>query len=1045
VVQTDQETSADLLVSEWSASLATTGIKVGTHDTAVNLGSAATTDLYGGTVAVENSGHMDAQTVTLSLGTNTWLEFAGGAPFPLSLVCGAECQIHNTGSGAAVDSHWSGAISTGSAPAVVSSPVRSGSYAYSFDSGAAGDESFLRHQLTPGGSNLEGTYWYYRLYFRLPSVTAPSALISIATTRDQGTNDGVSVVFDTDGDIKLSLMAGAQNGTKQATTPDSSTNNFTPSADTWYGVEVEAYHADNDMRAKWRTWSESGGWTTSESISSTDGNASTGNIMSFEVGLVATSIATANFVVIVDDIVAGKSGGGSFYDDTSTNGVSGKVLRLDPTSDGTHSFDAGDFEYISGGTHTVDVSTSATDVWSYLDEADMEQTSAGIQQESSADTGDYVEVNFGDESTEDDPRGVQVVSVNDSNGTEGLTTIIDVSDDGTTWVDGPALSNGAAGFTTTVLAQSPSGSAWTRTLVNSTRARIYGPGSGWNTQHYALALEVEWTAEATGTTETQSVSGSITPAGAPVSQAQQELAGAITPAGSPAIQAASSMAGSSAPAGSVAHRVVATQAGAITPAGTVVTSSERALAAAGAITPDGSIDRQVQAALAGAMAPAGSPAHRVAQLAAGSIATAGQLGSRPAISAAGVLAAAGVHSAQRRAAYSGSTAPSGAARAQPQQQLAGSVAPSGSASAAAAASMAGAISPAGAIAQEPQQQLAGSVAPSGSAAAAISHAISGTISPAGVAAARVSHTIAGAIAGAGAAIWRALQQLAGSITPAGNVDNIEPGTLETQDLAGSIAPTGSHAPGPQQLLAGVVAPTGDVAPDVAQQLAGSITPAGTHTPLSDQQVTLAGSITPAGAAIRATQAAYAGAIAPAAAISWRVAIAAAGSITPAGAAASVKVAVVELDGTAAMAGALAQQAAHQLAGASTAAGTVVQRARQTAAGSITPAGSIISARAAFVTAAGALLPSAALVRRAAQRLAGAIAPNGTDGLLRLADTQPAGAGATIQAARSIAARVATATIGGSVARLLSGGAHGSTDTSAARGRTSTTGTDSEAG
>lgn len=48
---------------------------------------------------------------------------------PLSLVCGAECQIVSVGGGAAADSHWSGV--TGS-PSVVSSPVRSGSYAFQF-------------------------------------------------------------------------------------------------------------------------------------------------------------------------------------------------------------------------------------------------------------------------------------------------------------------------------------------------------------------------------------------------------------------------------------------------------------------------------------------------------------------------------------------------------------------------------------------------------------------------------------------------------------------------------------------------------------------------------------------------------------------------------------------------------------------------------------------------------------------------------------------------------------------------------------------------
>jgi hypothetical protein len=85
----------------------------------------------------------------------------------LSLVCGAECQIVNTGSGAAADSHWSARTDgNASTPAVESTVVRSGSHSFKFQSDSSGNSS-LKHNASGTSPSVD----YFRGYFYLPDVT----------------------------------------------------------------------------------------------------------------------------------------------------------------------------------------------------------------------------------------------------------------------------------------------------------------------------------------------------------------------------------------------------------------------------------------------------------------------------------------------------------------------------------------------------------------------------------------------------------------------------------------------------------------------------------------------------------------------------------------------------------------------------------------------------------------------------------------------------------------------------------------------------------
>jgi len=65
---------------------------------------------------------------------------------PLSLVCGAECQIVSVGSGAAAESHWSGTYGDGSV-SIESTVVRSGDKSLKFSSGTGTTKRTTTHHV----------------------------------------------------------------------------------------------------------------------------------------------------------------------------------------------------------------------------------------------------------------------------------------------------------------------------------------------------------------------------------------------------------------------------------------------------------------------------------------------------------------------------------------------------------------------------------------------------------------------------------------------------------------------------------------------------------------------------------------------------------------------------------------------------------------------------------------------------------------------------------------------------------------------------------
>ena len=168
----------------WDSSTGS-GVKVWTASAVLDVGTAASTDRFGGQVHVGNGGHMDPNDIVIDLGADSYVEFSGGAEPPppaLSLVCGAECQIHSVGSGAAADSHWSSRqAGNDSTPEASTDEARSGSHSLYFSSNTTGGESWLSHHV-----ETDPTFQYFRGYFRIPDTGLRLDLDAIPRIRREG-------------------------------------------------------------------------------------------------------------------------------------------------------------------------------------------------------------------------------------------------------------------------------------------------------------------------------------------------------------------------------------------------------------------------------------------------------------------------------------------------------------------------------------------------------------------------------------------------------------------------------------------------------------------------------------------------------------------------------------------------------------------------------------------------------------------------------------------------------------------------------------------
>lgn len=445
------------------------------------------TDKFVVEFVVDNGENMTDLSYTFAAGADTWAEWSGGYWNPPFMICGAECQINSDGSASGWLSHWhsvdSGISASTTAP-------RNGSYSWEFDSTASSTCRFINRTETAQAKV------YARFFFRLPT-TSQSHWMWQANA---GT--GRFVVEKTGTTVRAFIR-----GDDQATYTYSTTNNLTVSADTWYGVELETDASGTTWGMKWRTWTESGGWTSSENLTQGSNAASASTLHLWGI----TNLASYTGVSLyMDDMAFGY--GDYVYDDSSTNGVDAAVLRYNPVSDGTHNFNSNS-DFLENGSTAL--GTTATDAYTYIDAADMMQTTTYLEQDT-AGTGEYVEFDFASETGDyDDIRAIQFVATCDA-ATSSRDGILSISDDSFTNSSDPiTIEDFSTGLNhhATVVATSPDTfTPWTKTQFNALQGRI-GYSSVGNQNWYSVAAEVEWTTlpagteDFSGTTSTSATSG----------------------------------------------------------------------------------------------------------------------------------------------------------------------------------------------------------------------------------------------------------------------------------------------------------------------------------------------------------------------------------------------------------------------------------------------------------------------------------------------------------------------------------------------------------
>lgn len=388
------------------------------------------------------------------------------------VACGAECGIVTAGLAAAANRHWG--VVTG-APAIETSIVRSGSRSLKFVAAAT------RPYMSKNGVASQ-TVCYGRVYFRTSSA-APSADMTIVYV-DSGTSASSAYFrIKTNGVFDASFNSGT-----------GAVNGPTIVADTWYGLEFESNVAANPNTIKWRTWSADTGWVTQTAVSVAQA-AATISTAGPTIGLVGGP--TSDVTVYMDDVVlAVGTSASEYWSDVVAK--PGRVLRYLPSADGAHSaFTTGDFKY----NNSTNIANTATDVYTYLDDADQTSIADGYISQNVAGAGKYIRVAFADEAAYGKPRFVAVTSTHHSASTSANEMHLRVSDNGSNWTNvwgnwaaaGLDTSDTTAHFLHKVLTAKPSGGSWTTPAINAMEAE-WGNSDDVSPVPYidSVSLEVDW-------------------------------------------------------------------------------------------------------------------------------------------------------------------------------------------------------------------------------------------------------------------------------------------------------------------------------------------------------------------------------------------------------------------------------------------------------------------------------------------------------------------------------------------------------------------------
>lgn len=348
-------------------------------------------------------------------------------------VCGYECRINVTGAVPAPDErHWDTANGT---PTISTTTVRTGTAALRSNPTAA--TAYM-------GKTVARTVVAGRVYVRFAAFVGAGDG-QVAFIANANANGNLSVTIDSSGQVRVKAGAGT-----------AVTVNSPLSTGIWYRIDWLADSSGGTASMKARI----DGGTESEA---TNVQASV-NITSVRTGI--HSAATAD--VFYDDLIVGTVSGDYPFGD-------GTVERMKPTRDGTHSFTAGDFGYDTAG---ADILTSATDVWTKVDDDDLTSTADLIRQKVIRSTG-YVEVGFGSAPFSHDALAVNCVSSWHASATGANTIGLRMIDGGSTKVltddagdDLSDFSNTTITFHHLVQTTAPSGGAWTAAKIGALLLRM---------------------------------------------------------------------------------------------------------------------------------------------------------------------------------------------------------------------------------------------------------------------------------------------------------------------------------------------------------------------------------------------------------------------------------------------------------------------------------------------------------------------------------------------------------------------------------------------
>lgn len=315
-----------------------------------------------------------------------------------------------------------------------------------------------------------------------------------------------------------------------------------------------------------------------------------------------------------------------------------------------------------------------------------------------------------------------------------------------------------------------------------------------------------------GTTFPVSVSGGITPAGAPLKQVNRLLAGAGTSSGALLRQAQRTLTGALTSAAAVQRLTGKFLGGAMTPAGALATIRLRVVAFAGAVTPTGILTRQTSKLTAGGVTPAGGLIRQVGKALAGAITSSGALANIRSrlISLAGTLTPSATLVRQTNKPLAGAFTPAGALVRQTAKRLTGSLTPSGVATLIRSRliALAGSLTSSGLLTRTPGKAMAGAVTSAGAVIRSTGKREAGGLTPAAVVALVRNRliSVAGALTPAGLLTRRPGRVVGGTVTPAGSVVK-----RTSRTTSGGLALAGVALKLLSRLLGGTATPSGDVA------------------------------------------------------------------------------------------------------------------------------------------------------------------------------------------------------------------------------------------